>query len=232
LQVNFLEFGVNGAGEDLVDDIETNPLGPGQMTNIDRTFQASICLGIDSSSVVTVQASPPNGDGCQDSSEYNFMVSPLVRSTPSPVSLAPVPLAAIPATALPALPVRQPVALDSTSTPVTVLPALPVRPPVATVRTSTPATVLPPVPVRPPAAADSTSIPTLSPLSTTSRSPSREPLGGKGGATKAPSKKADKDGLVGKGGTRSPSSSPQVSKAKSESPAKEKEPKTRRRGRI
>jgi hypothetical protein len=44
-QINALDFAVNGAQIPLLDQIETNPLLPGQVTNLDQTFEGKRSAG-------------------------------------------------------------------------------------------------------------------------------------------------------------------------------------------
>lgn len=62
--------GFIGGQFNLLPSIETNPLNPGQSTNLDQTFEANICNGIDSTAQVNVGATPPNGEQCQNTGVY------------------------------------------------------------------------------------------------------------------------------------------------------------------
>jgi len=164
MQITKVDFVFEGTTTNLLNIIGDISVPPGGTTSVIPIVLIDLCTGEDFCAEVNVEAEPPNGNMCQDTTQYCVNSSPLA---PSPVESPITPPVAPPVIST-AAPVPQPVSKGSTApvlapTPVESPVTPPVAPPVATttapvpqpVNTGTNAPVLPPVvqtayPISPP----------------------------------------------------------------------------------
>jgi hypothetical protein len=137
--VNVADFIFDGVTTSFLQDFDTNIL-PGAASTVETRQTIDLCMSAEYCAEVNVEASPPNGDKCQDSDQYCFQISPL-PPTPVAAPIAPPVPVSVPVAPLPA---------PSPIAPVPVPMAVPVPVPVAPLPVPVPAAPLPvPAPAAP-----------------------------------------------------------------------------------
>ena len=76
----------DGETSDIVGQVETNPLAPGESTSIEEKRTVDVCMGGTFCATVDVEAEPPNGEMCQDNDTFKFTIDlpPTPAPTPPP----------------------------------------------------------------------------------------------------------------------------------------------------
>jgi len=90
MDITLVNLDVNGNLADLLADVPTNPLCPGEATTVESCGDIDICSGGEFCAIVNVEANPPNGEICQDEDEEKFTLPPVPPPTPPPTP-APLP---------------------------------------------------------------------------------------------------------------------------------------------
>lgn len=67
MTVTVVDFTFNDQTASFLEDLEVNPLEPGQSTTLEVSFDANVCRTTEFIAAVDVEAAPPSGDMCQDS---------------------------------------------------------------------------------------------------------------------------------------------------------------------
>jgi hypothetical protein len=186
MDVTVIDFIFGGATNDLLGELDTTTVSPGDSTTVSPIVLIDLCMGGEFCAEINVEAEPPNGAMCQDSETYCFDISQL---PPSPV---PPPSPEAPTTLPPPTP----------GTPTTIPP--PVVP-------TTPETTPPGTPSTPsPTPYSSPSLPTVPTPTSKSKDGSSKGPDSKGPDSKGPdSKGPDSKGPSGPG-VISPPSSPSM----------------------
>ena len=84
MDVKVADVTLNGVTSSVLDSVRPQTILPNQATSLDHTIEVNVCEEANYSSVITVEASPPNGNSCQDMEKIDFIILPPPRPTPSP----------------------------------------------------------------------------------------------------------------------------------------------------
>ena len=84
MDITLANLDLNGDIQDVLELLPVDELCPEETTSFEKCGDIDICGGGTYLATIDVEADPPNGNQCQDSSQYNFNV-PQIPTTPSPV---------------------------------------------------------------------------------------------------------------------------------------------------
>jgi hypothetical protein len=76
MTVDVAQFQLNDNLKNVLDEVEPNTLEPGATSSIEESIEVNVCNGEQYSAKVDIRASPPDGERCDGSREYNFGVQP------------------------------------------------------------------------------------------------------------------------------------------------------------
>jgi hypothetical protein len=76
MTVDVAQFQFNDNFKNVLDEVGPNPLEPGATSSIEESIEVNVCNGEEHSAKVDIRASPPDGERCDGSREYNFGVQP------------------------------------------------------------------------------------------------------------------------------------------------------------
>jgi hypothetical protein len=92
LNITRVEFMLTNETSSLIDELELNSLEPGQFTELEPCVEIDVCESDEILASVKVEASPPNGNGCEASDEYSFEVNQVPTKFPETSSPSSTPL--------------------------------------------------------------------------------------------------------------------------------------------
>jgi len=78
MEITVVDYNFNGVVEDLLDLVPANknPLLPGESTTFTEKFTINVCSEGNFTTAIDVQANPPNGEMCQEQTDYSVVVVP------------------------------------------------------------------------------------------------------------------------------------------------------------
>ena len=88
MDVTIADFTLNGQTSSFLSQVTPQTIQPTQSVAIELEYEVNICEAADYSSVIAVEASPPNGNNCQDMGKIDFIIlpPPTFPPTDSPVT--------------------------------------------------------------------------------------------------------------------------------------------------